>query len=138
MFRYSLLHKRIIVPSCPSTKHFWQPIDHDYLFMHLLSYIHKSSWNCSRIVINSSFHPLIIHNNSCTTSIHSCIASQHLHPYLCMHIYNIYSYFSYASIECITTRFIKSLNAYPLNATLYWFRNTMHSNIPWPNHDYLI
>ena len=122
------------VPPCPSMKHSGSQSIMTTLFMHLLSYIHNSSWKDSRIIINSSFQPLVSHNNTCTISMHSCNASQHLHPYLCMHIYNIYSNFSYAFIQCITTRFIKSLNAYPLNATLYWFRNTMHSNIPWPNH----
>ena len=111
----------------------------ELLLMHLLSYILNSLWNGSRIVINSSFQPLVIHNITCTISMHSCNASQHLHPYLCMHIYNIYSHFSYAFIQCITTRFIKYLNAYPLNATLHWFRNTMHSTYhAWPNHHYLI
>ena len=59
------------------------------LFMHLLSCIHNNSWNGSRIVINSSCQRLVIHNNTCTISMHSCIASQNFHPYLCMHIYNI-------------------------------------------------
>ena len=53
--------------------------------------------------------------------MYSCNASQHVHPYLYMHLYNIYSIFSYASPQGIITRFIKSLHAYPLNATLYGF-----------------
>ena len=126
------------VPPCPSLEHSSSQSIMTTLFMHLLFCIHNSSWKDSRIIINSSSQPLVSRNNTYTISMHSCNASQHLHPYLCMHIYNIYSNFSYASIQCITTIFIKSLNAYPLNDTLYWFSNTMHSNIPWPNHDYLI
>ena len=118
------------VPPCPSMEHYGSQSIMTTIFMHLLSCIHNSSWKDSRIIINSSFQPLVSHNNTCTISMHSCNASQHLHPYLCMHIYNIYSCFSYASIQCITTRFMKSFNAYPLNATFHWFRNAMHSNIP--------
>ena len=108
----------------PSTEHSDNPSIMTTLFMHLLFCIHNSSWNDSRIIINSSFQPLVSHDNTSTISMHSCNASQHLHPHLCMHIYNIHSNFSYASIQCITTRFIKYFNPYPLNATLHWFMNT--------------
>ena len=118
------------VPPFPSMEHSGSQSIMTTLFMHLLSCIHNSSWNGSKIIINSSFQPLVIHNDTCTILMHSCNASQHLHPYLCMHIYNIYSLFSYASTQCITTIFMKYFNAYPLNATSHWFRNTMHSNIP--------
>ena len=121
----------------PSTEHSDSPLIMTTFFMHLLFCIHNIPWNDPRIITNSSFHSLFSHNSTRTIPMYSCNASQHVHPYLCMHLYNIYSNFSYASIQCITTRFIKSLNAYPLNATLYWFKNTMHSNILWPNHDYL-
>ena len=139
MFRYSLLHKRIICTTLPFHRAFlvanrsWLPSSCTYYSTFI-----TASWKDSRIITNSSFQPLVSHNNTCTISMHSRNASQHLHPYLCMHIYNIYSNFSYAFIQCITTRFIKSLNAYPLNATLYWFKNTMHSIILWSNRDYLI
>ena len=113
------------VPPFPSIDHSGSQSIMTTLFMHLLFCIHNSSWKDSRIIINSSYQPLVSHNNTCTISIHSRNASQHLHPYLCMHIYNIYSNFLYASIQCITTRFIKYLNAYPLNSTLYSFKHTM-------------
>ena len=60
MFRYSLLHKRII---------------HTTLLFHRaflaanwswLSCIHNNLWNGSWIVINSSFQSLVIHNITCT------------------------------------------------------------------------
>ena len=128
MFRYSLLHKHIICTTLffhrafPAANWSWLPSSCTYYPAFI-----TTLWNGSIIIINSSFQPLVSHNNTCIISMHSCNASQHLHPYLCMHIY---WYFSYASIQCITTRFMKSFNAYPLNATLHWFRNAMNSNIP--------
>ena len=110
-----------LVPLCPSTEHSGSQWSMATLFMHLLSCIHNSSWNDPGIIINSSFPSLVSHNNTGTIPMYSCNASQHVHPYLYMHIYNIYSIFSYASPQDIITRFIKSLHAYPLNSTLYWF-----------------
>ena len=126
------------IPLWTSTEHSGSPSIMTTFFMHLLFCIHNIPWNDPRIITNSSFHSLFSHNSTRTIPMYSCNASQHVHPYLCMHLYNIYSNFSYASTQCIITRFIKSLNAYSLNSTLYWFMNTMHSNILWPNHDYLI
>jgi len=84
--------------------------------MHLLSCIHNSSWNGSRIVINSSFQPLVIHNITCThlNAFMQCIT--HLHLYLCnqshtpficirsMHDYKIHKIFSmhiHSMLPCI-------------------------------------
>ena len=125
MFRYSLLHKRIIGTTLLFHREFleanWSWLS---FFMHLLSCIHNSLWNGSWIVINSSFQPLVIHNITCT---HLNAFMQWNHN-ICTYTYAIsHSHPSYASIQCITTRFLKYFNAYPFNATLHWFRNTMHS-----------
>jgi len=50
------------------------------LFMHLLSCIHNNSWNGSKIVINSSFQPLVIYNNTYTISMHYA-----MHHNICTH-----------------------------------------------------
>ena len=121
----------------PSTENSGSPLIMTTLFMHLLFCIQNSSWNDPRIIINSPFHSLVSHDNTGTIPMYSCNASQHVHRYSCMHFYNIYSNFSYASTQFLITRFIKSLNACPLNANLYWFMNTMHSNLLGPSHDYL-
>ena len=90
-------------------------------FMHLLSCIHISYCNGSRIVINSSFQPLVIHNLTCTILMHSCNASQPLHPYLrnqlltpflcihSMHNYKIHKIFlmhTHSMLPCIDSRIL--------------------------------
>ena len=60
MFRYSLLHKRIIHTTLLFNRAFLASI------WSWLSCVHNNLWNGSWIVINSSFQSLVIHNITCT------------------------------------------------------------------------
>ena len=115
MFRYSLLHRRIIHTTLLFHRAFLE------VKWSWLSCIHNNLWNGSWIVINSSFQSLVIHN---ITWIH-LNAPQH-----CTYTYAIsHSHPSYTYIHCITTIFIKSFQCLSIHAILH---SIYHA---WLNHD---